>query len=353
MENRNFYEILGVSHDATESEIKRAYRKLAIKFHPDKNNGSKKYINRFLEVAAAYEVLSDAKKRKEYNALLLSSKGNISNDVFEVYKRSFNGFSSLFNDIYNDFVGFYNKKDILKKKKGGDIKLTTDITLHQAAFGTKKTIEYDAFRKCTLCNGSGAIYEKDKSLCPSCAGVGIIEYEHGFFKVQRICRECEGDGFIIKNPCHNCNGDGRVKKKIKKTFKIPPGIESKSSLRISNKGNVGIRGGKAGDLYLYINVLEHEFFKRNGNDINCEVPISFTKAALGGVISVPTLNGEKKIKIRAGTQSGERIEIKGEGIIGKNNKRGSQFVKLIVTTPQNLTEKEISLFRELEKSGRI
>lgn len=352
MGKRNFYKILGIEKDATEIEIKKAYRRLAIKFHPDKNPGNKDYEDRFLEVAAAYEVLSDEKKRKEYNNLLFSSGINVQWNIFDVYNRSFDGFSNLFTDVYNDFLGFYNQTDIRSKRKGSDIKLKTDITIHQAAFGMKKTIEFEAYRKCASCNGTGAPHKKDTSICLSCKGSGIIEYEHGFFRVQRICRECEGEGAIIINPCNECKGNGRVVQKLKSTFKIPPGVEEESSLRFANKGNAGICGGHRGNLYLQINIAEDKFFKRDGNNIRCEVPISFAQAALGANISVPTLDGKKEIRIPSGTQSGKEIEIKGNGIIGKNSRRGSQFVKLIVTTPKKLSKKEKALFLELDKSEK-
>ncbi len=352
MVQRNFYTILGIDHDASESEIKKAYRRLAVKFHPDKNPGDKESESRFLEVSAAYEVLSDEKKRKHYNNSLYTSQSGIAWNIFDIYNKSFDGFKNLFTDVYNDFLGSYNKSEINKKRTGSNIKLKTNITIRQAAFGTKKTIEYDSLEKCRNCRGTGAKHEKDIVLCPSCRGAGIIDYEHGFFRVKRICRECEGDGTVITEVCADCKGNGRVRKTIRKSFKIPPSVENESWLVFPKKGNMGVRGAKRGNVHLYVNIEEDPFFKRDGNDIRCEVPISFTQAALGDEIPVQTLDGEKNIRIPSGTQSGEKIEIRGEGLIGKNNRRGSQFVKFIVVTPKKLSKKEKALLLELQSSGK-
>jgi len=350
IDGRDFYQILGINHDATETDIKKAYRKLAIKFHPDKNPGSKESEDKFKEIASAYEILSDGKKRQEYNDTIFRHGVGNDWDLFDFYESSSSGFRNIFDGIVNDFEGYHYSPHVHAQKKGSDIRIRTEITLTDVAFGKESVIEVERFDTCHSCNGTGAELKQGKSICPICKGIGSIVYHHGFFKVERTCRCCFGEGYIVLRECGKCSGTGRTKIIRNESFKIPPGVETNTWLRFTGNGNSGIRKGKSGDLLLHIRITDHELFQREGNDIKCEIPISFTQAALGDDFEVPTLYGNTKVSMPHGTQSGNIIEIKGKGLPDKNTKKkGNQFVKFKVLTPVNLTAKEKELLRELHK----
>ncbi len=319
---RDYYEILGVERSVTEDDLKKAYRKLAVKFHPDKNPDDSTAEEKFKEVGEAYEVLSDSSKRAAYDryghaafqgGMGGGGGGGGFHDPFEVFREVFSGGGG--GGIFEQFFGGGGGGvDSSGRQRGSDLRYDLQISLEEAARGCEKEIEIRKLDACDPCGGSGAQKGSKAVACPTCRGRGQVVVSRGFFQVAQTCPACHGTGRIIEKPCHSCQGEGRVEKTSRVKIKIPAGIDSESRLRSTGGGEAGLRGGGSGDLYVVVHIKEHEVFTRNGMDLNCEVPIPFTTAALGGEIRVPTLDGAVSLKIPAGTQGGSTFRIRGLGM---------------------------------------
>ena len=348
MTKRCYYEILSVSRNATEEEIKKSYRRLAMQYHPDRNPGNREAEERFKEAAEAYEVLSDPQKREIYNQY---GHEGLSSSGFQ----GFSGFEDIFSsfgDIFGDIFGFSNGRGRSRTsaRAGADLRYDLQISFMEAAFGLNKDIEIEKLARCHECGGSGSAPGTSPEVCPRCRGRGQVTQSSGFFSISSICPNCRGQGQIITQPCQNCRGGGR--EKINKTaqIKIPAGVETGSRLRLRGEGEQGEYGGPNGDLYIFIHVQEHEFFQRSDDDIICRVPISFVQAALGDSIEVPTLTGTEKLKIPRGTQGGKIFRLKGKGIAHlRGFGRGDQIIETVVTIPTNLNRRQEEILKEFDR----
>ena len=349
MEDTDYYTILGVSRDASEEDIKKSYRKFAMLYHPDRNPGNKEAEEKFKLASEAYEVLRDPEKRQIYDRYGIEGLKGTGFTGF----RGFDDIFSAFGDIFEDFFGFGSpNKRGTRARQGADLRYDLKISFHEAAFGIETEIEIPKIAPCEDCNGSGAKPGTYPSQCPSCKGTGQVTRSQGFFTISTTCGQCHGDGKFIPHPCKECRGAGRVRKNKKIQVKIPPGVDMGSKLRIRAEGEPGERGGPPGDLFIFIYVEPHDFFSREGDDIVCQIPISFPQAALGAEMEIPTLNGKKKISIPKGMESGEVFRIKGEGFPKlRGYGRGDQLVQVIVKTPKNLTKRQEEILSEFEEAG--
>lgn len=364
MSKRDYYEILGVSKTASADEIKKAYRKLAFKHHPDKNPGKEKEAEeKFKEISEAYEVLSDSQKRAKYDQFghegLKSEFGaggfNWQNFThFEDLQDIFGGFGDMggLGDIFEAFTGGFSRRGRRQygPQRGSSLQLRLDVTLEEVATGAEKTVTLKRQEICTKCDGSGAKNKSDKEKCPACGGSGQIRFSQGFFAVARACERCQGTGQIIKNPCPECRGQGRVIKSKKIKVHIPKGIEAGTRLKLSNEGNAGEKGAPRGDLYVLINVLEHDIFLRRHEDIILDLPVSVTQAALGAEVSVPTLDGKVKVKVPPGTQYGKVLRLRGKGLPSLHgHHHGDELIRVQVEVPAKLSEEEENLLRDFAR----
>lgn len=361
MSKRDYYEILGVGKNASPEEIKKAYRKLAVKYHPDKNPGDKAAEEQFKEVSAAYEALSDPEKRARYDrfghAGLRGGPGGFAGfggiDLEEAL-RTFMGAFGGGGSIFDDFFGFSGHRR--GSERGEDLRYDLEITLEEAAAGCTREFAFPRLDFCADCRGSGAKPGTARSRCGACGGHGVVEERiQGFFGWQirrRGCPECGGAGTTAKEPCPRCRGEGRVRRRKKMSVKVPPGIETGSRLKIQGEGEAGAHGARPGDLYIVIHVKEHEIFQRRGDDILCEVPLGFVTAALGGTVDVPTLGGTVQITIPAGTQTGRTFRLRGKGMPDVNGSgRGDQYVRVALETPVDLTEEQKKLLARFAELG--
>jgi molecular chaperone DnaJ len=354
MKSVSYYEVLGVNSNASEDDIKKSYRKLAIKHHPDKNPGDKKSEQKFKEISEAYETLSNPEKRRNYDALghkNYKNQSNFGNQGSQEFKNPFDIFKEVFGD--NTFEDFFNNSSSYQSSSfdqedfsedGNDIFQTVSINLKDSARGLKKKITYIKKDYCKFCSGSGTKNHQNFSDCTNCNGTGEVVSSKGFFSIQQTCFKCSGKGKIITNPCLKCNGNGLINQKKSLSIKIPKGILSGMQLRFHNLGDCGLRGGRNGNLYVLIKVKNHYFFKvLKKNDILCKIPIKFTLASLGGKIIIPTLlDGSISLIIPSGTQTGTIFRIKNKGIPFINNsyKRGNQLVKVFIEVPKYLNENQ-------------
>ena len=344
---KDYYEILGVSRDATQEEIKKRFRELAIKYHPDRNPDDKKAEERFKEINEAYSILSDPKKRAQYDQFGTVGDADFSEDYNfgSVFEDLFEDLSSVFGDLFGDYS--YRRKR--RPQKGEDISINLTIDFKEAVFGAKKEIKIKRRRICPKCNGTGA--DKDGiQMCPYCHGTGEISYSQGFLSVRRACPKCGGTGRIITRKCRECGGTGYVYDEERLQINIKQGIDDGDIIRVQGLGNKGINGGPNGDLYIYVHVKEHEFFKRKGRDIIVEVPISITQAALGTTIKVPTIWGETELTIPPGTQHGDTFILKHRGV-ELNGEKGKQIVKIKVIIPKKLSKRQKELLEEFAKES--
>jgi len=351
MAGKDYYEILGVHRNASEVEIKKAYRKLAIKYHPDRNPGDPVAEEKFKEINEAYEVLSNPEKRAMYDRYGTTDFGNgggFSDTGFDFNASTI--FEDLFGSAFEDlFGGGANRTKKQAAFTGEDLKYTLEIEFEEAAFGTEKVIKIPRLETCHYCGGTGAKDTSSIVTCPDCHGTGTQRIKQGFFNIARTCPRCGGEGKIIKEFCNRCHGRKRIQKEAKIKVKIPAGVESGNRLRLRYEGNHGINGGRNGDLYIELEVKPHPIFKRENSDLICEVPVSFTKLALGTEIEIPTLKDKIKLKIPAGTQSGKVFTFKGKGIKRINsNSYGDLHVIVKVVIPKKLTKKQRELLLELE-----
>lgn len=353
---RDYYEILSVARGATEDEIKRAYRKLAVKFHPDKNPGDAHAEEKFKELGEAYDVLMDPDKRAAYDRFghaafaqgTGAGRGGF-HDPFDIFRDVFGGGNA--GGIFETFFGGGPTTDREGRQRGSDLRYDMQITLEEAAFGVEKEIEVRKLDGCEKCGGRGAESGSRAINCPACGGRGQVISSRGFFQVSQTCPRCRGAGQVIEKPCRACEGEGRVEKVSRIKLKIPAGIADGSRLRTSGNGEAGIRGGPAGDLYVVVHVKEHEIFQREDDNLYCEVPVSFTIAALGGEIAVPTLEGKANLKVPAGTQGGQVFKLRGKGVMNVNGReRGDLLARLLVEVPTRLNgeqRKKLEEFAEL------
>jgi molecular chaperone DnaJ len=357
---RDYYEVLGLARSAAPEEIKKAYRKLAVQYHPDKNPGDKKAEERFKELSEAYEILSDAQKRQMYDQFGHAATGAQGGPGgFDFQGFGGGSINDIFGDIFGDLFGASaggNRARGGRRRPGGrpgdDLRTSVDITFEEAAFGTEKVITVPKTVPCETCEGSGAKEGTHPETCAQCGGRGEVSFQQGFFAITRPCPRCNGAGQTIPNPCINCGGSGQSKKRSQIAVKIPAGVDSGQRLKLTAEGEAGERGGPPGDLYVVINILPHDFFTRDEFDVICEVPVTFTHAALGAEIEVPTLEGKVKLKIPSGTQSHKILRLKGKGLarLGSYG-RGDQLVRVIVEVPSKLTSEQKDLLKRFEELG--
>jgi molecular chaperone DnaJ len=347
MAKRDYYEVLGVNRDADEDAIKKAYRRLAMKFHPDRNPGDKSTEEKFKEAKEAYEVLCDADKRAAYDRYGHAGV-DASMGAGAAAGAGFGGFAEAFGDIFGDIFG-QGRTSRSSVYRGADLRYNLDVTLEQAAQGTETKIRIPTWEGCDTCGGSGAKPGTKPTPCPTCQGHGQVRMQQGFFSIQQTCPKCHGQGKVIAEPCPTCQGVGRLKKQKTLSVKIPAGVDEGDRIRLAGEGEPGVNGGPAGDLYVQIQVKQHAVFQRNGDDLHCEMPVSFCVAALGGEIELPTLDGSAKIRVPAETQSGKVFRLRGKGIKGvRSQGPGDLLCHVVVETPVNLTEKQKELLREFE-----
>ena len=352
MSKRDYYEVLGVAKTASEDEIKKAYRKLAMKHHPDRNQGeaSKGAEEKFKEVKEAYEMLSDAQKRAAYD-----QHGHAGVDPnMRGGGDGMGGFAEAFGDIFGDMFnpgGRGRAQGGRQVYRGSDLSYAMEVTLEEAARGKDAQIRIPSWESCDTCHGSGAKVGTSAKTCTTCAGSGTVQMRQGFFSVQQTCPHCRGTGKIIPEPCTSCLGQGKVKKQKTLEVKIPAGIDDGMRIRSTGNGEPGTNGGPPGDLYIEIRLKKHDIFERDGDDLHCQVPVSFITAALGGEIEVPTLAGKAAIDIPEGTQAGKQFRLRGKGIKGvRASYPGDLYCHIAVETPVKLTEHQRKLLRELEES---
>ena len=357
MSKRDFYEILGVNRDASDDEIKKAYRKLAMKYHPDRNPDNPKAEEHFKEVKEAYEILSDGQKRTAYDQY-----GHAGVDPqagmgggFGGFGAGAGGFSDAFGGIFDEIFGAGRAGGGGRSNvyRGADLRYNLEITLEQAAFGTETKIRIPTMEACETCKGSGAKSGTQPKTCPTCQGSGQVRMQQGFFSIQQTCPKCRGTGKFIADPCGSCHGAGRVKQHKTLAVKIPAGVDAGDRIRLSGEGEHGVNGGPPGDLYVQIHLKAHPVFQREQNDLHCEMPISFATAALGGEIEIPTLDGAANLKIPPETQTGKVFRLRGKGIKGvRSGNQGDLLCHVVVETPVNLTDRQKELLREFDESSK-
>ncbi len=353
MSKRDYYEVLGVNKNASEDELKKAYRRLAMKYHPDRNTGDQAADaeKKFKEATEAYEILSDAQKRAAYDqfghAGVDSSMGGGPGGA------GFGGgsFSDIFGDVFGDIFSGGRPGGGARANRGADLRYNLQISLEDAVAGTTVKIRVPTMVKCKSCNGSGAKKGTTPKSCTTCGGHGQVRMSQGFFSVQQTCPNCRGKGTIIDDPCDVCHGQGKVQEHKTLSVKVPAGVDNGDRIRLAGEGEAGDHGGPAGDLYVQVIVKEHEIFSREDSNLFCEVPISFGTAALGGELEVPTLTGKVKLKIPAGTQTGKMFRMRGKGVKSvRGGPVGDLICRVMVETPVNLTEKQKDLIRELDET---
>jgi len=346
MSKRDYYEILGISRTATETEIKSAYRKLAVQYHPDKNPGNKEAEEKFKECAEAYAVLSDAQKRAAYDRF--GHAGGAAGGGFGGFEPGFSNIEDIFDMFgFGDVFGGRTRRRSTVQR-GSDLRYDLEITLEEAATGKDQKLNIPRLETCEECSGSGAEKGTQPETCISCAGAGQTRYQQGFFSVMRTCPNCQGSGRVVRTPCKGCKGQGRVEKEKSLEIKIPAGVETGSRLRVSGEGEGGMNGGPSGDLFVVIHVKEHEQFERQGNNLYSAVPITFAQAALGAEITVKTLEGEEPLKIPAGTQTGSVFRLKNHGMPNLGGRgKGDLFVAVQLVTPKTLTKEQRKLLERL------
>jgi molecular chaperone DnaJ len=349
LEKNDYYDTLGVNRGAGQEEIKKAYRRLALKFHPDKNAGDKSAEEKFKEVNEAYAVLSDPEKRDLYDrfgqAAVSGGAGG-----FRDFDFGFRGFEDIFSDVFGDIFGMGRRG---RGERGADLRYNLAIDFVEAVFGVEATIQVPRHETCEICGGSGAKPGTKPETCPTCRGTGQIRSQQGFFSISRTCSHCRGSGRIIRDACPECKGAGRVRKTRTLTVKVPHGVETGTRLRLTAEGELGYGSAPPGDLYVVIEVKPHPIFARDGNDIIVSVPITFPEASLGSEVEVPTIEGLTKMKIKPGTQSGELIVVKGKGVPHLSGYgRGDLKVVVRVETPTKLTRRQKELLEEFTKESR-
>lgn len=360
-DKRDYYEVLGVSRDATPDDLKKAYRKLAVKYHPDKNPGDKAAEEKFKEVSEAYDILNDADKRAAYDryghAAFAGGMGGPAgggggfHNPFDIFNEVFGGGGGggIFETFFGGGGGRSRRAD--GPQRGADLRYGLEITLEEAAHGAQREIDYERQVGCKTCRGSGSTSGSGKKSCRTCGGVGQVIMSRGIFQVQQACPDCQGSGEIVSDPCRDCRGTGMTKESARVRINIPAGIEDGSRLRSSGNGNAGTKNGPAGDLYVVIQVKQHEIFEREGDDLHCQMPLSFTSAALGGEIIVPTMGAKATVKVPAGTQNGTTFRLRGKGMktLGSDH-HGDLYVHVQIAVPTKLSAEQRAKLEDYAKS---
>ena len=353
MAKQDFYDVLGVSKSADADEMKQAYRKLAMQYHPDRNPGDKSAEQKFKDISEAYDVLKDEQKRAAYD--------RFGHAAFENGSRGpgdggfAGGFSGGFADIFEEMFGAMGagRRAQAGPARGSDLRYNIEVSLEEAFRGKQTTIRVATFVHCDTCKGNGAEPGSRPAACRTCNGHGRVRAQQGFFTIERTCPTCQGSGQIIEKPCKACGGQGRVRREKTLSVNIPPGVEDGTRIRLAGEGEVGLHGAAPGDLYIFVSIAQHAIFQRDGANIFCRVPIPFTTAALGGTIEVPTVEGSRsRVTVPAGTQSGHQFRLRGKGMtVLRSPVRGDMYIHAIVETPVNLTKRQQELLREFEKAG--
>ncbi|KPK35041.1 MAG: molecular chaperone DnaJ [Betaproteobacteria bacterium SG8_40] len=348
MAKRDYYEVLGINRDASEADIKKAYRRLAMKYHPDRNPDNAKAEEQFKEAKEAYEVLSEPDKRAAYDQY--GHAGVDPSAGMGGGGAGFGGFADAFGDIFGDIFGGGGGRSRSNVYRGADLRYNLEISLEEAARGSETRIRIPTMEECDNCHGSGAKPGTEPVSCPTCNGHGQVRMTQGFFSIAQTCPKCHGSGKVVQDPCTSCSGQGRIKRQKTLSVKIPAGVDEGDRIRLSGEGEAGVNSGPSGDLYVVIHIRPHDVFTREGNNLHCEMPISFSRAALGGEIEIPTLDGYAKIKIPAETQSGKVFRLRGKGIKGvRSSVMGDLMCHVVVETPVNLTARQKELLAELEE----
>ena len=343
MTKRDYYEVLIISKSADEGEIKKAYRKLAMKYHPDRNPGDTEAEEKFKEISEAYEVLTDPAKRQVYDQYGHEGlqRGGGASDFG-------GGFSDIFGDVFSDIFGGGGRGG---QRRGSDLRYIMELTLEEAVFGLERSIKIPKLETCEVCEGSGAAAGSKPKDCPTCRGMGQVRIQQGFFTLQQTCPQCRGSGKIVADPCAPCRGAGRVRSEKTLSVTIPPGVDTGDRIRLSGEGEAGASGAPAGDLYVQINVKPHEIFERDGTDLYCSVPISVVTAALGGELEVPTLTGNATVKVPEATQSGKTFRLRGKGVPNvRGSGIGDLMISVVVETPVKLDKRQREILREFGES---
>jgi molecular chaperone DnaJ len=345
MATRDYYEILGVPRTADEAELKRAYRQLAMKYHPDRNPGDKAAEERFKTINEAYAVLSDPDKRAQYDRF-----GRVDLPPGGV---DFGDVSVLFEDLFEGFFGGGGRTaGRARARRGDDLRYDLELTLEEAGRGVETRLQIPRLEPCEACRGSGTEAGSKRVPCSTCKGRGQVRYQQGFLTVARTCPQCRGEGQVNPHPCKECRGEGRVSRERALKVRIPPGVEDGSQLRLTGEGEGGQRGGPSGDLYVVVHVREHEFFTRHGDDLHCVLPITFVQAALGAEVDVPVLDGTVKLTVPPGTQNGDLLRLKGKGMPGLHGRgKGDAIYQVVVEVPTKLTARQRELLEEFERTG--
>jgi molecular chaperone DnaJ len=351
MSKRDYYEILGISRGCSDEEIKSAYRKLAMKWHPDRNSGDQSCEQQFKEINEAYDVLKDEQKRAAYDrfghAAFDGAAGNS-------HAHGFGGdFAAAFSDIFDDLFGMGRRGRSSGRERGADLRYNLEITLDEAYSGKTAQIRLPTNVTCETCSGTGAKAGTEPIQCRTCSGTGRIRHAQGFFTIERTCPACQGRGSVIESPCTTCGGAGRLTRERTLEVNIPAGVEDGTRIRLAGEGEAGMRGGPPGDLYIFLSLKPHPVFQREGADLYCRVPISMVTAALGGEFEVPTLEGGRTaVKVPEGTQTGKRFRLANKGMpVLRSKSRGDMYVQVVVETPQKLTKRQRELLREFEKQS--
>ena len=355
MAKQDYYETLGVAREATADQLKKAYRSLAMKFHPDRNPGDKSAEHKFKEISEAYDVLKDDQKRAAYDRFGHRAFENGGAGAGHPGGFDFNaggGFADIFEEMFGEFMG--GRRGQQARQRGGDLQYKMEITLEEAFAGKQATIRVGALAACETCAGSGAEKGSKPVVCPTCRGSGKLRHAQGFFTVETTCASCHGGGKVIDKPCRACSGQGRSRKEKTLNVTIPPGVEDGTRIRLSGEGEAGMRGAPTGDLYIFLSVQPHKLFQREGANIYCRVPITMVNAVLGGIVEVPTVDGSRaRITVPAGTQTGQQFRLRHKGMsVLRSTERGDMFAQITVETPVKLTKRQQELLTEFDKAGR-
>jgi molecular chaperone DnaJ len=360
MAKRDFYEVLGISRGASDDEIKKAYRKKAKELHPDRNADNPDAEAQFKEVNAAYEALKDPEKKAAYDrfghAAFEQGMGGGGPRPGGPGQGDFaSGFSDVFDDLFGDFMGGRGGSGARQRAaRGSDLRYNLRVTLEEAYSGLQKTVRVPSSVTCSACSGTGAEGGAEPVTCPTCSGMGKVRAQQGFFTIERTCPTCNGLGQIIKNPCQVCSGTGRSEKERALSVNIPPGVETGTRIRLAGEGDAGLRGGPPGDLYIFIEVTDHDLFERDGPNLQCRVPVNFATVALGGDIEVPTIDGGRtRVKVPAGSQTGKQLRLRGKGMPAlRGTAHGDMMIELVVETPVNLSARQKELLREFDELSK-